>query len=308
MVEQKQDSQISIAKSILGDKAQLDYPISQLTTYRVGGKASLFLEVNTIQDLTLVHEAVLVSDIEVLIVGKGSNMLISDDGFDGLALFMGEGFSSFELNGNCIKAGASLTMPILARRSVANGFRGMEWAVGIPGSVGGGVKMNAGGHGSQMSSHLKNATIFDLKEGRVQNFDNSALDFSYRHSCLLAHQVLCWAEFEVEKGNKDQGEDLISEIVRWRRSNQPGGQNAGSVFTNPPGDSAGRLIELAGCKGKAFESAQVSEKHANFIQSSPGGRSKDIAILMEIVRNEVEKKYHIKLIPEVKMVGFVDSK
>ncbi len=308
MVEQNKDSSVSIAKSILGDKAQLDYSIAKFTTYKVGGNASLFLEVNTIEDLKLVHKAISASDIEVLVIGKGSNMLISDDGFDGLAILMGEGFSSFDIEQNRIKAGASLAMPVLARRSVANWFQGLEWAVGIPGSVGGGVKMNAGGHGSQISSHLVNAAVFDLKEGHLYNLSNSNLDFSYRHSCLLSHQVVCWAEFEVEKGDKDQGEGLISEIVHWRRTNQPGGQNAGSVFTNPPGESAGKLIELAGCKGMEFRSAQVSEKHANFIQSSPNGSSKDIASLMEIVSNEVEKKYNIKLIPEVKLVGFKDSK
>ena len=172
---------------------------------------------------------------------------------------------------------------MLARRTAAAGLTGLEWAVGVPGSVGGAVRMNAGGHGSDMSQRAHAGTASSTCTGgrTTASSASTRLDFAYRHSTVAAEQVVVWAEFELAPGDRDASEAEIAEIVRWRREHQPGGQNAGSVFTNPPGDSAGRLIDAAGLKGHRLGSAQVSPKHANFIQADEGGSADDVCALIQ---------------------------
>src|SRR5262249_54388786 len=148
--------------------------------------------------------------------------------------------------------------------TAAAGLTGFEWAVGVPGSIGGAVRMNAGGHGSDIAATLTRVRVVDLASGEDGWMAAAALDLAYRHSSVAASQIVVRAELTLGRGDAEQSEATIASIVRWRRENQPGGQNAGSVFTNPPADSAGRLIDSAGCKGLRIGSAVVSDKHANF--------------------------------------------
>ena len=291
--------------SPLGGRAVPDGPVGPLTTYRVGGAAAVRVTVTGPGDLELVAQAVQASGLPVLVVGRGSNMLVSDRGFPGLAVLLDPAsFGAVEVTGTTVRAGAAVALPTLARQSVEAGLTGLEWAVGVPGSVGGGVRMNAGGHGSDMSRSLLRARLFDLAEGRSRPVERARLDYGYRRSAVRATEVVLDAEFGLVPGDREVGRRTIREIVAWRRRHQPGGQNAGSVFTNPPGDSAGRLVEAAGLKGHRLGQAVVSSKHANFIQAEPGGSADDVWALIRFVRSEVQRRLGVDLHTEVRLIGF----
>jgi UDP-N-acetylmuramate dehydrogenase len=292
------------AAHLLGDRARRDVPLGPLTTYRVGGPAALLVEVEGDDDLRAVAEAVGASGVEVLVVGKGSNLLVADAGFPGLAVVLGEAYARIEIEGTTVRAGGAVPLPVLARRTVAAGLTGLEWAVGVPGSVGGAVRMNAGGHGSDVAASLRRVRVCDLVTGDDGEVTAADLDLGYRTSAVTASRLVVWAEFALAPGAVAAGEATLAEVVRWRREHQPGGQNAGSVFTNPAGDSAGRLVDAAGCRGLRRGTAQVSEKHANFIQAHPGGSADDVAALIEEVRRRVRAVHGVDLHPEVRLVGF----
>jgi UDP-N-acetylmuramate dehydrogenase len=295
---------IEHAAELLGPLARRDEPLGPRTTYRVGGRAALFVDVADEDALGAVVAAVAATGIEVLVVGKGSNLLVADRGFDGLAVVLGDPFASVEVEGESVRAGAAAPLPVVARRTVRAGLTGFEWAVGVPGSIGGAVRMNAGGHGSDMAASLARVRVVDLRSGEDGVVDAHALELGYRRSALGAHQLVAWADLQLTVGDVGVGERALSEIVSWRRANQPGGQNAGSVFTNPPGDSAGRLVDAAGCKGLRHGSAEVSARHANFIQADDGGSADDVAALMRLVQRRVLDATGTVLHPETRMVGF----
>jgi UDP-N-acetylmuramate dehydrogenase len=293
------------AARLLGDRAQRDVPLGPLTTYRVGGAAALLVPLDDAGAVDAVTDAVSTTGIEVLVVGKGSNLLVSDGGFDGLAVTLGGDFASIEvLADHRVRAGGAVSLPVLARRTAAASLTGFEWAVGVPGSVGGAVRMNAGGHGSDMSRCLLRCVLADLRGGPRREVGLDALGYTYRHSNVAAHEVVLEAELQLAAGDRAASEAEIAEIVRWRREHQPGGQNAGSVFTNPEGDSAGRLIEATGLKGHRRGSAYVSPKHANFFQADEGGSADDVRSLIEEVQQRVEEETGTRLVPELRMVGF----
>jgi len=285
-------------------RIERDVPIGPLTTYRVGGPAAYFLRAESEADLREAASFVAEHAVPVLVVGKGSNLLVSDRGFPGLVVAMGDGFASIDIEGVRVRAGGAVSLPVLARRTAAAGLTGLEWAVGVPGSVGGAVRMNAGGHGSDMSSVLRRFRFVDLAGGEDGEFGVERLAYSYRHSTVAATHVVVWGEFDLAAGDREQSEREIAEIVRWRRENQPGGQNAGSVFTNPPGDSAGRLIDAAGLKGHTVGSAHVSPKHANFIQAAENGSADDVYALVVEVQRLVEERMGVRLVPELRLIGF----
>jgi UDP-N-acetylmuramate dehydrogenase len=181
---------------------------------------------------------------------------------------------------------------------------GFEWAVGVPGSIGGAVRMNAGGHGSDMAANLVQARIADLTRGTVSWRAAGDLDLAYRRSNLRPTDVVLAADLRCRPGDAETAAALVADIVRWRRVNQPGGQNAGSVFTNPPGDAAGRLVEAAGLKGRRLGTAEVSPKHANFIQADDGGSADDVKALMDLVRDVVAEHAGVVLHTEIRLIGF----
>jgi len=297
------------AAAVLGDRGRRGAPLGALTTYRVGGPAALLLEAHDVADLALAARAVAAGEVRVLVVGRGSNLLVADGGFTGLAVVVGEGLGGVEVDAPAatVRAGGAAFLPVLARRTAAAGLTGLEWAVGVPGSVGGAVRMNAGGHGSDTGRTLDRVGLFDLAGGGaavVREVGAGDLDLGYRRSSVASSEVVVWAEFALGRGDRESSEVQIAEIVRWRRDHQPGGQNAGSVFTNPPGDSAGRLVEEAGLKGLRVGSATVSAKHANFVQADEGGSADDVMALIEEVRQRVKVRTGVNLATELRLVGF----
>lgn len=321
---------VAVAVERLEGLGERNAPLGALTTYRVGGAAAVAVTARSLADLGRVADAASSSGLPVLVVGRGSNLLVSDAGFGGIAVLLGaEGFGELRIEGDgtvaVVRAGAALALPALARRSVEAGVRGLEWAVGVPGSVGGAVRMNAGGHGSDMAASTVAVEVLELSgpsAGRPRRVAAAELDFAYRHSSIAAGSVVVSAELEARWGDPGQGRELVRSIVRWRREHQPGGQNAGSVFTNPapvasdlgpgPGGkrdapSAGALIEQVGMKGYRLGSACVSPKHANFIQADPGGSADDVYRLLREVQTRVAEGLGVELRTEVRLIGFEPS-
>ena len=299
---------IEQAAELLGPLAERDRPIGEFTTYRVGGRAALFSEPATTADLERLAAAVVASGVPVLVLGKGSNLLVADAGYAGLCVRLPDRFAEIEIDGDLVRAGAAAAYPVLARRSAAAGLSGMEWAVGIPGSVGGAVRMNAGGHGAETSDRLVSCRIVSLRLGGERVVPAAGLELAYRRSSIGPDDVVIEATYRLDPGDAATSNARISEIVRWRREHQPGGQNAGSVFTNPPDDAAGRLVEAAGLKGLRIGSATVSDKHANFIQADPDGSADDVRRVIDEVRARVTTRLGVELVTELRLVGFEEEK
>lgn len=297
------DDAIGRVASLAG-AVRADVELGPLTTYRVGGPAARLVVVDDERSLADLAAVVAAHPVDVLVVGKGSNLLVADAGFAGLAVVLGPAFAEVEIEGTSVRAGGAASLPVVARRTAAAGLTGFEWAVGVPGSVGGAVRMNAGGHGSDLAASLTRVRVVDLAGGKAGEVMAGALELTYRSSALRASEVVVWAELALARGDAAAAEAEIAEIVRWRRANQPGGQNAGSVFANPAGDSAGALIDRAGAKGLRIGTAEVSPKHANFIQADEGGRADDVWALMVEVRQRVFAHAGVVLHPETRLVGF----
>ncbi len=284
---------------------RLDKPLGPMTTYRVGGAARLFVEAGSHDDLaSLARITSRFSEMPILAIGRGSNLLISDKGFEGLAIRLGEAFAGCRIEGSRVTAGAALTMPAAARMAASAGLGGFSWAVGVPGSVGGAVRMNAGGHGSDIAEVLLSVSGVDLLSGSAFTLTKRELRLGYRRSAVSRQMVLAEAVFGLRPSDPGTEKEVLASVVRWRRVNQPGGSNAGSVFMNPEGDSAGRLIDEAGCKGMRFGCAVVSPKHANFIIADSGGSADDVLHLMAEVACAVKQRSNVTLIPETRLAGF----
>ncbi len=289
----------------LGDQVRPEEPLGRRCTYGVGGAARVLVTVEDQRDLDRLAAIIGPRRLPTLVLGRGSNLLVSDSGFDGVAVVAGGTWTDIDLGTDGLVAGAGVALPVLARRSAGAGLRGFEWAVGVPGSLGGAVFMNAGGHGSDLAASLVEVEVFDLHQaGSARWVPAAGLELRYRHSKLGPAQIVQRARLRLTPGDPDEARALLDEIVAWRRTNQPGGPNAGSVFTNPPGDSAGRLIDAAGAKGLRHRSAQVSTKHANFIQADPGGRADDVFELMGMVQQRVAVNGGPWLQPETRLIGF----
>jgi UDP-N-acetylmuramate dehydrogenase len=274
--------------------------------------------VTSIDDLYLVSAVLAEVPLPILVIGRGSNLLVSDSGFQGLALTI-SGLADYvdlpnrdedpEIEPIAL-FGGSVALPVAARQSVARGLTGFEWGVGVPGSVGGAVRMNAGGHGSDMASSLTSVRMFHLRKGLEAHVNAVDLGLRFRGSALDDHHVVLSATVDLEwSKSQEASEAELQEVVRWRRENQPGGQNAGSVFVNPePGKvSAGEVIDELGMRGLRVGSAQVSEKHANFIQADENGSAQDVVALMAEIRRRVRDERGYVLRSEIRLVGFEDA-
>ena len=299
------DPAVEDAAARLGPLAVRDAPLGARTTYRLGGRAALLAVVNDADDLGALADAVAESGVGVLVVGRGSNLLVAEAGYPGLCVVLGRGFETVATGDDAVvTAGGAVAYPALARTTAAAGLTGMEWAVGIPGSVGGAVRMNAGGHGSQTIDRLVAARIVDLRGRTDRTARAGDLALSYRRSGVRPDEIVVSASFALGAGDAAESAATIAEIVAWRRANQPAGRNAGSVFQNPPGDSAGRLIELAGLKDLRIGGARVARRHANFIQADPGASADDVYRLLGEVRRLVAERCGVELQVEICLVGF----
>ncbi len=290
----------------LPGRVAFDAPLGALTTWRVGGTAAVLVRAEAAADVTTIA-SVLPAGLPRIVLGRGSNLLVADAGFPGVVITLGPAFEAVTILEREVAAGGASPLPVLARQCAAAGRAGLGFYVGIPGSVGGAVRMNAGGHGRTTAEVVLDATVVDLAGGGSRVWSAEDLAFGDRCSALTADHVVVGARFRVAPGNPEALRAELSDVVRWRTEHQPGGANAGSVFKNPPGDTAGRLIDVgAGLRGTRVGGAVVSPKHANFIQAGPGATAADVHHLITLVRDRVEEATGVRLVPEVHQIGFDD--
>ena len=272
-----------------------DVALGPLTTYRLGGPTLYLVTVDGEQDLRDAWALATAEDLPVLPLGRGSNVVVAESGFVGVVVQPGPGLSRRSI-GDEVVAGAGVPLPLLAREAAKAGRGGLEFFAGIPGSVGGAVRMNAGCHGTETSDVLVWARIFDLATGTA--FDRTAadLDLSYRHSNIDDRTFVVEAHFSTVAREPQESESVIREITRWRRDNQPGGTlNAGSVFKNPEGDTAGRIVDSLGLKGLSCGAVSVSERHANFFVAGEGATAQDLYALVGDVQRRVKEATGVDL-------------
>ncbi|MEJ2200076.1 MAG: UDP-N-acetylmuramate dehydrogenase [Desulfuromonadaceae bacterium] len=277
-------------------------PMSRHTTWRVGGPADLFLEPADQDDLERVLRLLQQAGVPWLAVGSGSNLLVRDGGIRGAVIHLRR-FRQLEMAGDGrIRAGGGLPLMTLIRETSAGGWAGLEGLAGIPGTVGGAVAMNAGAGGQEMADVVESAVV--VTAAGAELWSRERLQFAYRHSALSRETILTSASMRFRPGEAAALGAVIRERLAARRSTQRvGGPNAGSVFKNPPGQSAWQLIAAAGMRGMAIGDAQIAEGHANFIVNRGRARARDILQLIEQVRERVREASGIELETEIRIVG-----
>ena len=286
----------------LKSKFFFDYNISNSTWFRAGGRADLFCIVLNEDELEIIIND-LKEETPIFVIGAGSNVLIRDGGFRGLIIKLGKSFNVLNVNGNLINAGASILDVNLSKFAYCNSLQGLEFFSGIPGSVGGAVKMNAGCYGYETKDALKEIS-FITKDGVRKKLNNKDLGLSYRNSDLSNHDIITSVIFEGNYSEKNEIELKINKIKLMRETSQPlKFKTGGSTFKNPKGQFAAKLIEQAECKGLTLGDAAVSTKHSNFLINLGKASAEDIETLGKIVQEKVLKKLNIYLEWEIIIIG-----
>ncbi len=293
---------IDAIKSFFRGHISVHEPLAPYSSMKVGGPADYFVEPADKKDVVEIVKYFQQNDFPFMMIGRGSNLLISDDGIRGAVINAESGLSNVALEKGLVVAEAGARLTKLVDFCIQNGLAGLEWAAGIPGTVGGGVIMNAGAHGGEMSNHIVEVEV--LRGGEVVRVPKEASGFSYRRSAFQRDIVL-GATFRLTPGNKEEILKRKSELIARRNLTQPlNFPNSGSMFKNPPGTFAAKLIEQAGLKGKRIGDAQISDKHANFIINLGDAKADDILRLIDLARRTVHQNTGVLLELEVKLVGF----
>jgi UDP-N-acetylmuramate dehydrogenase len=288
----------------LGSQLRVGFPLAPLTSFRIGGPAALFVEAEDDHALEAVGRAMDRTGVSVAVIGKGSNLLVSDEGFAGIVVRLGRGYRWAGRAGNLLTVGGAMPLPALAGIAMRHRLAGLEFGVAIPASLGGAVKMNAGAHGRSMSEVIELVEVYSLAEAARGSVTAAEAGFAYRRSSLPPGGIVVGATVRLEAGDEEDIRAHMDEARKWRRRTQPLAEpNCGSVFKNPDGDHAARLVEAAGAKGLRLGGARVSEKHANFIVADPGASSADVWKLIEQVRALVESHSGVRLETEVESLG-----
>ncbi len=279
-------------------------PMAKHTTWRIGGPADILAIPEDISQIEELLRLAIGHQIPYFVLGRGSNLLVRDGGIRGLVIKLGEAFSGYAIDGNEMTVKSGRTIVSTAHVAMKNGLSGLEFATGIPGTVGGAVVMNAGAHGSEMKDVLKWVQVL-TPGGEVKFRSVGELDFHYRSSALRdSGDVVLSATFALASDNV---EEMLAKVKRWsmrRQATQPlSFPSCGSVFRNPAGDHAARLIEVAGLKGKRIGDAMISDLHANFIVNLGHASAEEVMALMEYAKQQVLWQFGIELIPEVRLVG-----
>lgn len=295
---------LELEKLNLG-KIEKDISLSTLTTYKTGGIAKLVVYPNNINNLKQLLKLIHKHNIKYFILGKGSNTLFSDKEFNGVIIKLDK-LNNFEIKGTEIYVESGMILSKLVQASVKNELTGLEFAIGIPGTIGGAIYMNAGAYGSKMSNIVKSVIVLDEKL-QIEEIPLEKLKFDYRYSIFQANKnLICVAaNIKLEHGNHDEIDSKIKENLLKRKNSQPlEYPSAGSVFRNPEGNYAGKIIEELGLKGKNIGGAEISTKHANFIINKNNASSSDILNLIKLVQKEVKDEYKIDLKLEQQLVNW----
>jgi UDP-N-acetylmuramate dehydrogenase len=292
-----------IAAKITGP-VKRSVPLKNYTSIKIGGPADLFIEPQNISELAYVTASLQKAGIPCFILGSGTNLLVHDRGYRGAVIRLGGEFKKYCFTGLQVVAGAAVPLPLLVGEACRRGLSGLEFAAGIPGTTGGALVMNAGAHGSSLGDLLVKAEIFSCSSQEVHTYLPEELELSYRKSSILPGQVVCSVTLQLEKRAMAEITAECEEFLQYRKKRQPLQPSAGSIFKNPPGGIAGRLIENAGLKGCRLGGAMVSDVHANFIVNFRQASSEDVTKLIDMVRTEVAKKFGVELELEVRLLGY----
>lgn len=305
--EQEESSVAAELRAIPGLRLKLAEPMARYTSMKIGGPADIFIEVENGAALAALLALLQRQQLAVFVLGNGSNLLVSDGGVRGVVIRLAGEFKKIAWQDDGasvrVRVGAAYAVTQLVREAARKGYGGLEFAEGIPGSVGGALVMNAGAYGSEFEKIVEQVEAVN-PAGEPIIFSRAEMNFSYRESHLPAGMVVTCVAMRLGKGEAGEVSSKLRELVRKRKSSQPSGfPNSGSMFRNPPGDFAGRLIEAAGLKGKRIGQAQIAERHANFIVNLGGAKAADVRQLMELAQSEVRRRFGVELIAEVKLVG-----
>ena len=297
-----------ILRQVAAERVRPRFPLAPLTSFRLGGPAALYLEARTTEDLSAVARALRETGLPLLVIGKGSNLLVADEGFPGIVLRLGKEFRWAARDGDALSAGAAMPLPALAGVALSHSLAGLEFGVAIPASLGGSVRMNAGAHGHSLDEVIGSVEVFLTSEDRVRVLSAEEAGFAYRDTALPDGSIVVGATVRLHPGDPGEIRGRMDEAREWRRATQPLAEpNCGSVFKNPPGDHAARLIESVGGKALAVGGARVSEKHSNFIVAGPGASARDVSRLISMLRDRVLQRHGVELEPEVQVAGAVDA-
>ncbi len=294
-----------------GERVRFDEPLRRHTSFRIGGPADVWVEVADAAEIRRAQALAAATGLPLFVLGGGTNILVGDRGVRGVVLHLGRPLASLEWRANGkglhVRAGAALPLKRLVTEAVARDLTGLEFAEGIPGTVGGGLLMNAGAFGGEISDVIETIEGVD-PGGEVQRLPRRTLRFGYRHFDLPLGFVVTHLEFLLHLGDRTAIRARCDDAKQRREAHQPlGYPNAGSIFKNPPGEFAGRLIEAVGMKGQRYGGAMVSEQHANFIVNVGGATAADVRRLMADIGRRVWEAKRIRLQPEIRLVGEWDD-
>ncbi|MBF0288282.1 MAG: UDP-N-acetylmuramate dehydrogenase [SAR324 cluster bacterium] len=297
---------VKLAELPLQSRLCWEHSLRRYSTMRVGGTAACFIDVLNCEDLSQLLPFIQQYQIPYFVLGKGSNLIIPDTGWPGIILRLSSNFEDWHIfeEDHLVCVGAALPDVIFAKRSVPLGWSGVEFLIGIPGSIGGAIAMNAGAHGTEISDHLKTVWWMDM-DGNQHQGDRDSLEFSYRSSPLnaVSGSIITSALFQLKESDSQTVKSHMKQFQSYRETTQPTKiPNCGSVFKNPPGHYAAKLIESAGLKGYGIGNAQISEKHSNFIVNQGNAKAADVIALIELAQDTVWKVHQISLEPEVQLL------
>lgn len=280
-------------------------PLANHTTMKIGGPADLFIEPTSIENMKKAMELINEHQVKWTAIGRGSNLLVSDKGVEGVVIKLGSGLAELGINGEEIKVGSGYSLVSLSTQISRKGLSGLEFASGIPGSVGGAVYMNAGAHGSDISKILTKAHIL-FADGKMEWLTNDEMKFSYRTSVLQKERpgIVLEAVFQLKKGDKDIIFAEMQKNKDYRKVTQPWNfPCAGSIFRNPLPNYAGKLIEDAGLKGYSIGGAKISELHGNFIVNTGNAKANDVLALIQHIKETIYRLYQVNIETEVEIMG-----
>ena len=291
-------------RAACGDRVRSAYPLAPLTSFRIGGNAAVLLEADDVTDLEAVARVAGDTGVPVVVLGKGSNVLVSDEGFGGIVVRLGRRYRWADRIGDALVAGGAMPLPALSGVALSHGLAGLEFGVAIPATLGGAVRMNAGAHGHEMAEVVASIDVFDLAAGSIARRPAAAAGFRYRGSTLSGDDVVVGATVALAPDRPSDIRTRMDDAREWRRRTQPIAEpNCGSVFKNPPGTSAARLIQASGAGDLRVGGAAVSAKHANFIVTSPGCRAEHVVALIDLVVRTVRERFGVELETEVHLIG-----
>ena len=294
----------NLSRIVPKESIVLNELMSRHTTFRVGGEAACLLKVSNSKELSRIITFLRETEHDFFVLGNGSNLLVSDNGYDGIVLKLEGEFGEVRTDGLKIVAGAGVSLSKVAKTALDEGLTGMEFASGIPGTLGGAVVMNAGAYDGEMKQIIKEVTVMD-REGNILVLDNDTMEFGYRTSAIKNRPfIVLSAVLTLQEGEKEEIKNKMDDFAERRREKQPlEYASAGSTFKRPEGYFAGKLIMDAGLRGFSIGGAQVSEKHCGFIINKGNASATDIAELMAEVQERVKEQFGVMLEPEVIRIG-----